>query len=211
MKLISKYIIFYYVSKLIKKLHIPAIKNSTIDRTSKICSGSHLIDVEMGKYSYIGNFCTVVNTRIGKFCSIANNCIIGGASHPITWVSTSPVFHNGKNIMGKNFSRHQFNPFEETIIGNDVWIGDNCLVKSGVVIGDGAVVGMGSVVTKDVEAYAIVAGNPAKLIRKRFEKNIINKLLKSCWWNFDQDKIIEIGDYMNNPQKFIEYWEEKKI
>jgi len=93
----------YYLSKLIKKLHIPAIKESRIDRTSKVCSGSHLVNVSMSKYSYIGNFCTVLNANIGSFCSIADNVIIGGASHPLEWVSTSPVFHSGKNVMKKIF------------------------------------------------------------------------------------------------------------
>jgi acetyltransferase-like isoleucine patch superfamily enzyme len=115
----------YYISKLIKKLHIPALKNSHIDKRSKVCSGSHLVNVKMGKYSYVGNFCTIINTQIGSFCSIASNCIIGGSSHPLDWVSTSPVFHNGKNIMKKNFSKHKYITTQETIIGNDVWMGNN--------------------------------------------------------------------------------------
>ena len=119
----------YLASKLIKKLHIPAIKNSYIDNTSIVCSGSHLVNVNMGRYSYIGNFCTVINVQIGSFCSIADYCIIGGASHPLDWVSTSPVFHDGKNVMKKNFARHKYIASSKTIIGNDVWIGNNCLIK----------------------------------------------------------------------------------
>ena len=83
--------IWYLLSKFIKKLHIPSIKNSNIDNTARVCSASHLVNVKIGKYSYVGNFCTVINAQIGNFCSIADNCIIGGASHPISWVSTSPV------------------------------------------------------------------------------------------------------------------------
>lgn len=164
----------YYLSKLIKKLHIPAIKESKIDRTSKVCSGSHLVNVAIAKYSYIGNFCTVLNTNIGAFCSIADNVIIGGASHPLDWVSTSPVFYSGKNIMKKNFNSYSFEAFVTTNIGNDVWIGNNCLIKTGITVGDGAVIGMGSVVTKDVGPYEIWGGNPARPIKKRFDENLIS-------------------------------------
>lgn len=195
----------YLISKLVKKLHIPAIKNSNIDRRAKVCSGSHLVYTSLGKYSYVGNFCTIINTQIGGFCSIADNCIIGGANHPIEWVSTSPVFHEGKNIMKKNFSTHEYTSGKETIIGNDVWIGNNCLIKGGVKIGNGAVIGMGAVLTKDVGDYEIWAGNPAHLIRKRFSDEIINQLLESCWWGWDDEALYQAAPYFNNVAGFLEY------
>lgn len=120
------------------------------------------------------------------------------------WVSTSPVFHKGRNIMNKNFSNHEFNTQKKTIIGNDVWIGNNCLIKSGVIIGDGAIIGMGSVVTKNIEPYSIVAGNPAKMIRKRFDDEIVNKLLETKWWNYDDSKIEQESIFFNNVEKFIQ-------
>lgn len=180
----------YYFSKFIKKLYIPAIKNSNIDKSAKICSGSHVVDATIEKYTYIGNNCTVLNAEIGKFCSIADNCIIGGPSHPLEWVSTSPVFHEGKNVLRKNFSYHEFKTSYKTKIGNDVWLGNNCLIKNGVEVSTGAVIGMGSVVTKNVGAYEIWAGTPAKLIRKRFTDDQIDALLRSKWWNWD-DKLLE--------------------
>lgn len=195
--------ISYYLSKIIKKLHLPAIKNSCVDKTSRVCSGSHLVNVCMGKYSYIGSFCTAIHANIGSFCSIADHCIIGGASHPIEWVSTSPVFHEGKNVMNKNFSRLEYQPYKETIIGNDVWIGSHCLIKGGIVIGDGAIVGMGSVVTKDVEPYSIVAGNPAKLIRKRFSDETIAKLTRIKWWDFEDSELEKIAVHFNDTMEFI--------
>jgi len=194
----------YLVAKLIAKLRIPAIRNSKIAKTAKVCSGSNLVNVEMGKYSYIGNFCTAVNTEIGRFCSIADNCIIGGANHPMTWVSTSPLFFQGRNIMKQNFSEHEFITGKETRIGHDVWIGTSCFIKSGVSIGDGAVIGMGSVVTKDVGTYEIWAGNPAKLIRKRFDEETIEKLRLSQWWNYDDSLLKEKAAQFNNVEKFIQ-------
>lgn len=172
-------------------------------KTSRICSGSNLVRSNIKKYSYVGNYCTIVETEIGAFCSIADNCNIGGAKHPIDWVSTSPVFYKGKNIMKKNFCNNEFNVFEKTIIGNDVWIGNNCLIKSGVKIGEGAIIGMGSVVTKNVEPYTIVVGNPAKILRKRFDDDVIYKLLKSKWWEYDDEKIKNISHNMNNIDLFL--------
>ncbi|MGE7689363.1 CatB-related O-acetyltransferase [Lysinibacillus sp. NPDC097214] len=192
----------YLFSKITKKIQIPAVKNSKIDKTARVCSASHIVNTEIGRYSYVGNFCTVVNTKIGNFCSIADNSIIGGASHPIEWVSTSPVFHEGINIMRKNFSSHEYKTDKETIIGNDVWIGNNSLIKSGVFIADGAVIGMGSVLTKDVGAYEIWAGNPAKFIRKRFSNEVIEKLNNTEWWNYSDSQLKEESINFNDVNKF---------
>lgn len=194
----------FLISKLIKKIHLPAIKNSSIHGKSKICSGSHVVNSETGKYTYIGDFCTILNTSIGSFTSIASNCIIGGSSHPIKWVSTSPVFHDGKNILNRNFSNHNFKTSARTKVGNDVWIGNNCLIKAGVTIGNGAVVGMGSVVTKNVPDYEIWAGNPAKFIRKRFSDNQVEVLLDTKWWDKPDDEISKFANNMVSIDNFLE-------
>lgn len=193
----------YLIAKLIKKLHIPAVINSKVDKTSKVSSSSHIVDSRIDKYSYVGNNCTVINTQIGKYCSIADNCIIGGANHPIDWASTSPVFHNGKNILRKNFSKHHFKTSEITQIGNDVWLGNNSLIKTGVKIGDGSIIGMGSVLTKDVGEFEIWAGNPAKFIRRRFDKQIANEIAQSQWWEFDEKKLEEVAVNFNDLEMFL--------
>ncbi|WP_341357136.1 CatB-related O-acetyltransferase [Rossellomorea sp. y25] len=197
----------YLLAKLIKKIQIPAIRNSKIDKTARVCSASHVINTKLGRYSYIGNSCTVVNVTIGSFSSIADNCIIGGASHPIDWVSSSPVFHEGRNIMKKNFSSHEYKTVEETVIGSDVWIGNNCLIKSGVKIENGAVIGMGSVLTKNVGAYEIWAGNPAKIVRKRFDDDIIEKLLESNWWEWEDNSLTNEAQYFNDVKNFLKLGE----
>ncbi|MEN6316037.1 MAG: CatB-related O-acetyltransferase [Clostridiaceae bacterium] len=195
----------YAFSKVLKKvLTVPAIKNCNIHRTSKICSGSQVVNTSLDKYSYIGNFSTVVNCEIGSFCSISDYCIIGGAGHTMEWVSTSPVFCSGTNIMHKNFAHLPFNPYKKTIIGNDVWIGAHCLIKGGLTIGSGAIVGMGSVVTKNVEPYTIVAGVPATTIRKRFDKETISKLLDTNWWSFSDEKIKRLAGNMNDVNLFLD-------
>lgn len=195
----------YFIAKLLKKINLPAIKSSKLDKPSFIGSYSHIVCSEIGSYSYIGSNCTIVDVNIGKFCSIADNCIIGGASHPINWLSTSPVFHEGKNILKTNFSRHQFVTTKKTIIENDVWIGNNVLIKSGVHISNGAIIGMGSVVTKDIGEYEIWGGNPAKLIRTRFDVETIDFIKNNYneWWNWDSEKIMNLAPLVNKIDRNV--------
>ena len=102
-------------------------------------------------------------------------------------------------------ARFEYTPNKKrTIIGNDVWIGAGVCIKEGVVIGNGAIVGMGSVVTKTVEPYSIVAGNPARVIKYRFSKDVREMLNSSNWWDFEDEKLEHFLEYMNNPEKFIE-------
>lgn len=173
-----------------------------INKKAAICSGVRFYRGKIGKYSYIGNNSFVIDTDIGNFTSISTDCYIGGASHPINWVSTSPVFHKWENIMKKNFSRHNFEIFKKTKIGNDVWIGNRVIIKSGVTIGDGAIVGMGSVVTKDIGPYEIWAGNPAKLIKKRFDDETIKHLENIKWWDWEDDKINKYANIFNDIKAF---------
>ena len=202
----------YIISKIIKKLHLRAILNSQIHRTSKVCAGSHLVDVQIGKYSDIGYDCMIVNTTIGAFCSFGANIIVGGAGHTVDWCSTSPVFNENNDHLKKKFSNHKFDHTLHTTIGNDIWIGNNVLIKAGVKIGDGVVIGMGSVVTKDIPSYEIWAGNPAKLIKKRFEDSISLDLQKMKWWDWDDSKISFYANWFNNVELLIEkYKSDNKI
>ena len=185
------------------------LQEAKVDKKAAICSGVRFYRGEIGKYSYIGNNSFVIDTNIGNYTSISTDCYIGGTSHPTDWVSTSPVFHKWENIMKKNFSRHEFEIFKRTTIGNDVWIGNRVMIKAGVNIGDGAVVGMGSVVTKDIGAYEIWAGNPARLIRKRFTDEEIVKIQKSKWWDWPDDKLDAMAYCFNNPKDFILMMESK--
>ena len=126
---------------------------------------------------------------IGKFCSIAASCtFLLGAEHRSDWVTTYPFsalsrpeqggWTGGRSIQGHPASKGDIR------IGNDVWIGTHAIILSGVTIGDGAVIAAGSVVTKDVPPYAIVGGNPAKLIRFRFDEPLRQALLRIAWWNW---------------------------
>lgn len=198
------YNVFVYLwAKILKKIQGSALKNSSIHSTSKVESGCNIVNTTMDRHSFCGYDCEIVNCEIGAFTSIANGVIIGGGMHPIDWVSMSPVFYEGRDSVKTKFSVHKRESVKSTSIGNDVWIGRNALIKQGVSIGTGAVVGMGSVVTKDVPPYTIVAGNPARVIRMRFEENTINELLKSEWWKMSDSKLNKFAYTFNNPVEFL--------
>lgn len=199
----------YIIPKILRKIFgIPAIKGTKMERHTKIDSFSVVVNSSMGAYSYIGEHSSVLDTQIGKYCSISNYCAIGGGAHAINWVSTSPVFNSSTSILHYRFCNPVFHPFLPTVIGSDVWIGSHCLIKAGVTIGIGAVIGMGSVVTKNVGAYEIWGGNPAKLIRKRFDDETIERLLEAKWWEWPDEKVKQYAKNFVCPEKFLNCIEE---
>ncbi len=128
---------------------------------------------------------------IGKFCAIATDVkfIMNGANHNMNGFSTYPFFIFGK-AWQKSAPKEGELPFKgDTLIGNDVWIGYKATIMPGVKIGDGAIIAAHSVVSKDVPAYGIAAGNPAQIIRYRFDDNMIEKLLEIAWWHWSIEKI----------------------
>jgi virginiamycin A acetyltransferase len=138
-------------------------------------------------YPFIGD-----RLIIGRFCAIAEGArfIMNGANHAMSGFSTYPF-----NIFGHGWEKG-FDPSTwsrelrgDTIVGNDVWIGMEAVVLPGVKIGDGAVIGAKAVVTHDVPPYAIFAGNPGKVVKTRFDRNTVQRLLDIAWWNWPVEKI----------------------
>ncbi len=193
----------YILGRLQKKSKFNAILESSIDGTAKIESGSQIVNVKMGKHSFCGYDCVILNCDIGSYCSIADSVYIGGSQHPMHFVSTSPVFLSHRDSVKEKFARFEYSMMPRTTVGHDVWIGHGAKVKAGVTVGHGAVIGMGSVVTKDVSPYAIVAGNPAAELRKRFSPNIISGLLRSKWWEASDDDLREMARFFDDPEKFL--------
>lgn len=194
----------YIWAKIVKKIRLSAIKNSQIDPSSKVESGSNIVNTIMGRHSFCGYNCEITYCEIGSFTSIANGVIIGGGMHPIQWVSMSPAFYAGRDSINMKYAEHERETLNKTIVGHDVWIGQNVLVKQGVTIGTGSVVGMGSVVTKDVPAYSIVAGNPAKVIKMRFSDEVSVQLLDSQWWNLSDEKLKKYAHLFKQPEAFLQ-------
>jgi acetyltransferase-like isoleucine patch superfamily enzyme len=130
--------------------------------------------------------------HVGAFCSISARMMVYlGGNHRHDWVTTFPFGHTRKNIFNTFNGAGHPHTNGDVIIGNDVWVGGGVTIMSGVTIGDGAVIAANSHVVKDVPPYAIVGGNPAKVIRYRFSEEQIEKLLKIKWWVWDDAKINE--------------------
>lgn len=195
----------YALARMQTRLRLSAIRASVIHPTSTIEPGSQVVDTTIDRHSFCGYNCALLRARIGAFCSIADAVYIGGSAHPIEFVSTSPVFLSHKDSVKAKFSRHDYYNFPETIIGNDVWIGHGAKVRAGVRIGHGAVIGMGAIVTRDVRDYAIVAGNPAREVRRRFDDETVGRLLASRWWEYDDDRLKAAAVNFNDPAKFLDW------
>lgn len=133
---------------------------------------------------------------IGKFCQLAQDCkfMLHFADHHLNAFTTYPLFWNHiyqyDNYLEAVPDQKHFKHRGPNIIGNDVWIGYDALIMPGVVIGDGAIIGARSVVTRNVDPYTIVGGNPAKVIRKRFDEKTITALLELKWWDWEMEKVM---------------------
>lgn len=175
-------------------------KDSTVGMHSRIMSGAIINHSHIGNYTYCNRNVIIQNTTIGNYCSIANEVMIGLGKHPINNFSTSPLFYRKNNplklkIVDKN---SDFNEYQPIIIESDVWIGAKAVIMDGVKIRHGAIVAAGAIVTKDVPAYAIVGGVPAKIIKYRFTDDKIKELLSSNWWNLPAEESLKRMSSLNN-------------
>jgi chloramphenicol O-acetyltransferase type B len=175
-----------------------ATKDSIFEDYVSLHRDTRIYSSHIGRATYIAG-ATVSNASINKFCSIGPGSRLGLAKHPIDHLSTHPAFYSDGNQTRLRLVENA-NEFVETHklnIGNDIWIGADCLIMSGITIGDGSVIGAGSIVTKDVLPYSIVAGNPAKLIKYRFDATTIALLLKLQWWNRSDLEIKKINSVVS--------------
>jgi phosphonate metabolism protein (transferase hexapeptide repeat family) len=149
-----------------------------------------LHEVAMDDYSYVVNDAQITYTAIGKFCSIAAMTRINPGNHPMHRASQAHFSYRASAYFPGESDEAEFFEWRRSHhveIGHDVWIGHGAIILPGRKIGTGAVVAAGAIVTKDVPAYTIVAGNPARAVRRRFPESIAERLIDLAWWNWKHD------------------------
>ena len=188
------------------------LRNAKLGRFTEIKERVAFSDSELGDYSYVERQAEVIYAKIGKFCAIAANTRINALEHPLERVSQHKITYRANEYflgakLDSDFRARRQEKLVE--IGHDVWIGHGAIVKPGVKIGHGAVVAAGAIVTRDVQAYAIVAGVPAKFMRWRIEPKISERIISLGWWDWNHDRLAEVIEDMRllSADAFLEKYE----
>ena len=174
-----------------------SIQNCVLSPFTNFAHHSDIMNSSIGLRSSIGRYTIVRNSDIGSYCSISWHVTIGADGHPTERVSGHAAFFQKRfGIVDSDSSKGKV---PRTIIGNDVLIGCGAIIKAGVTIGNGAVIGAGSVVVKDVPSYAIVLGDPAHVLRYRFNNETIRLLQELEWWNLNDEFLIQYASKFQQP------------
>lgn len=169
----------------------PVVRDSKFDGPHNLWHGAAVIDSEIGRYFGLGEHSSVVRSTVGHYCTFGAKVAVNPFTHPTGWLSMHEFQYNQSSFDTpeyrdcRKFNREKPKRCE---IGHDVWIGHNAVVLCGQ-IGTGAAIGAGAVVTKDVPPYAVVVGNPAKVLRFRFDEKTVRDLLASRWWELSLEEL----------------------
>src|SRR5579883_2994424 len=168
------------------------VQDTTFGSYCEVGARTMLLDVEMGDYSYVVNDSQMTYTTIGKFCSIAAMTRINPGNHPMQRATQAHFTYRASAYFPGEADEAEFFEWRKSFrvhVGHDVWIGHGAIVLPGRRVGTGAVIAGGAVVTKDVPDYTIVAGNPARPIRRRFSEAIAERLVRLGWWDWDHETL----------------------
>ena len=180
---------FYYYMRNLMRRPTDRLNHNKIDSTCNLASGSSFKYCKIGKYNYIARRNSLYNVEVGNYCCFGPDVHIGGMQHSYWWYSMSPLLSD------------ECKSPERTVIGNDVWIGAQAIIKQGVRIGNGAVIGANSFVNKDVEPYSIVVGSPAKHIKYRFGEDVKDEIAKSKYWEKNPQEAQQVLNTLKSLRK----------
>jgi phosphonate metabolism protein (transferase hexapeptide repeat family) len=183
------------------------IINSEIGDYVDLYANTMMLDSSIGDYSYIAGNSKVIYSTIGKFCSIANSTVINPGNHPQWRVTQHHCTYRSREYgfdVKDDDDFFQWRRDDACHLGHDIWIGHGAIILAGVKIGTGAIIGAGAVVTKDVPDYSVAVGVAAKVIKKRFTDDIIQKILKTEWWNWDRETLESRFEDLKNLDLFLE-------
>ncbi|MEM0988184.1 MAG: chloramphenicol acetyltransferase [Pseudomonadota bacterium] len=185
------------------------VTDCTFGRYCEVMEGAQLLEVEMGDYSYCAHGADIWSSRIGKFANIAAATRINPGNHPMDRSTMHHFMYRSAQYWPDEPDDLTFFDWRRSFsceIGHDTWLGHGAIVLPGRKIGDGAVVGAGAVVTKDVGPFEIWAGNPARLIRRRFSVEIAERLTALAWWDWPHEAISRaLEDFRKlSPEAFLE-------
>lgn len=183
------------------------MENVQLGLFTEIGSWNTLQNVELGDYSYTGPYCIFQNVKIGKFSNIAAQVRIGPTNHPMDR-PTQHHFTYRREMYGLD-SKDDIDFFKQRTdkmseIGHDTWLGHGAIILAGVRVGIGAVIGAGSVVTKNIPDYAVAVGNPARVIRYRFQQEQQDALKRIAWWDWSHEALADaMDDFTESVDSFI--------